>query len=116
MVVDRDEMKLLDGDRVELLPVGWGHVIQVWWALAWRSVAGLICAAAVAVPVGFAISLGFGGLARAFGRPMDSTVEAARMLAGVQTLVIFLCSSGIVLRRVLRKQFRGFRVVLLRTN
>jgi ABC-type amino acid transport system permease subunit len=89
------------GGKMEALDITYGRAARIWWAWTWRS---LLIAVVLGVAIGFAI--GFFGAAIGFRHTSVVNVVcagAAGIFAGIW-----------VLAKILKKNFAGFRIVLIK--
>lgn len=80
--------------------------LQVWWALIWRST--LI---SIAITTAFAICLGF--IAVLFGMSSERLDSVASAISPVIAVIVYTGVSVEVTRRILRKKFENFKIVIL---
>ena len=79
--------------------------LKVWWAFMWRAVLGALAA-------GLLAGMGLGVVTAALG------LRDVSALSGVVSLLGMAVGVGIsaeVMYRLLKKQFKGFEIVLVRT-
>src|SRR5689334_16895675 len=94
-------MESPDGNILEMT---WRRTLVVWWALLWRSA---LFSGVLGAVLGFV-----GGVVVALrGRP-DLSATVGRILGQLASLPVSL----IVLRRILRKDFKDFSVRLIATR
>ena len=86
---------LFGNELVNVLEPDSARVIRIWWALTWRAIVGIVGGALLASGVAFIGTL-FLGL--------------------VMTILFAVGATIVAVGLVLRKEFRGFRVVLLKVS
>ena len=79
--------------------------LKVWWAFMWRAVLGALAA-------GLLAGMGLGVVTAALGLRDVSALQGVVSLLG---MAIGVGISAEVMYRILKKRFKGFEIVLLRT-
>ena len=107
---------LFGDELVNVLEPDSGRVIRIWWALAWRVIVGMVGGALVASGVAFIATSFLGLVGAALGLPGGAVTVISNAFAVVMTILFAVGATIVAVGLVLKKEFRGFRVVLLKVS
>jgi hypothetical protein len=85
--------------------IGYGTLLRITWLLAWRgTLINLVLGVAVGAPIGIIFALA--------GAPIRDWLQPVAVTAG--TLIAVFVGGPLLVRMMLRKRFRGFRLLISR--
>jgi len=88
---------------MEIKTVTWGDAVQVWWSLAWRSVVFIL-------PASFIVGAILGLVMSVANIPIEPYRVPMQLLGAA----IAICISIWIIKGLLNKSYRGFRLVVVR--
>lgn len=92
----------MTGVTSDFVAPGLNHAVRVWWAWVWRHT---LISLAVNLPIAFVLGVVLGIL----GLPKESIVRTAQAVA----LIVGFFVGVYVMKRILRKDFKKFRIRLV---
>ena len=107
---------LFGNELVNVLEPDSGRVIRIWWALVWRTIVGIVGGALLASGVAFIGGLFLGLVGAVLGLPGGPVTVISNAFGAVMTILFAVGATIVAVGLVLRKEFRGFRVVLLEVS
>jgi MFS family permease len=107
---------LFGNEPVNVLEPDSARVIRIWWALAWRAIVGIVGGALLASGVAFIGTLFLGLVGAVLGLNGGAVTAISNAFGAVMTILFAVGATIVAVGLVLRKEFRGFRVVLLKVS
>src|SRR5262245_62647535 len=91
-----------------------GRVIRIWWALAWRTMVGMVGGTLLASGAAFMCKAFLGMVGAVLGLPGGTVTVISNGFEVVMTILFGVGATVVAVGTVLRKDFRGFRLALLK--
>jgi MFS family permease len=107
---------LFGNELVNVLEPDSARVIRIWWALTWRAIVGIVGGALLASGVAFIGTLFLGLVGAVLGLNGGAVTVISNAFGAVMTILFAVGATIVAVGLVLRKEFRGFRVVLLKVS